>query len=476
VNRETNLYEILGVSPTSESVVVEAAYRALMRRYQSEAASNPDVAAQIQKINAAYSTLSNPRKRANYDAGLRSRPSQEKVTETVPLRRTQKERPAAATNRKPSTPPVTAPPKRELKARSAATQDVANQQKKTDLGLYVIGGLVLFAAVDRCSGSSDPAPIVGPPDAVSEAAKPPAVIAAKETASAPQIPIGSTFNWVAEDAPAKVLRVIGPYTVRIIKRTEDHLVAPIVEVTVNNETVWMEGELASPSYTHRVSALQNRSNALPVVMLQSFSGGAHCCNHVQLAGLSGGRLKRVDLGSWDGGEIDAPRDISGDGVADFVMRDDRFLYAFAPYAMSFAPPQILNVIDGQVVDVSRQPAFRRLYSDTMREAGRVCLSGKDGVTRNGSCPAYLASAARVGELDNAWREMLAAYDPAANWDLPKGCRVKISGQCPSGYQISYNSYPEALLGFLRDTGYVEAEWQAPQSLSPGAATLSIIPD
>ena len=63
MSRNSNLYEILGVSPTSESVVIEAAYRALMRKYQSETARKPGVAAQIQKINAAYSTLSNARKR-----------------------------------------------------------------------------------------------------------------------------------------------------------------------------------------------------------------------------------------------------------------------------------------------------------------------------------------------------------------------------------------------------------------------------
>jgi hypothetical protein len=94
VSRDTNLYEILGVSPTSESVVIEAAYRALMRRYQGEAATNTDVAAKVQRINAAYSTLGNARKRANYDAGLRGGPPREKVVAlTEPLTASQKQKP-----------------------------------------------------------------------------------------------------------------------------------------------------------------------------------------------------------------------------------------------------------------------------------------------------------------------------------------------------------------------------------------------
>ncbi|MCL6729183.1 hypothetical protein [Sphingomonas hankyongi] len=257
------------------------------------------------------------------------------------------------------------------------------------------------------------------------------------------------------------------------KRTDEGLVAPVVEVTAYEQSVRMEGELTHPSFSHEISAVQVRAGAPPVVMLQSFSGGAHCCTHVQLAGLSQGQLKIVDLGSWDGAEIEKPSDVSGDGIADFVLRDDAFLYAFAAYAMSFAPPKVLNVVNGRVIDVSRNPAFRTLFLESMREAGQVCRSDEDGMTRNGACPAYVASASRVGKLDEAWRQMVLAYDASTDWELPQGCRVKVASECPTGYNIFYKSYPEALLGFLKDLGYVEKGWRPPELRSPEAGPAPI---
>jgi hypothetical protein len=61
-------YKILGVAPDSEDIVIQAAYRALMRRYHPD--KNPSEAARKRtiEINAAYAVLGDPRKRASYDA------------------------------------------------------------------------------------------------------------------------------------------------------------------------------------------------------------------------------------------------------------------------------------------------------------------------------------------------------------------------------------------------------------------------
>ena len=63
-------YGVLGVSPTSEDVVIRAAYRALMRRYHPDADPASDASQRAQAINAAYSVLSDPEKRARYDGSL----------------------------------------------------------------------------------------------------------------------------------------------------------------------------------------------------------------------------------------------------------------------------------------------------------------------------------------------------------------------------------------------------------------------
>ena len=63
-------YGVLGVSPTSEDVVIRAAYRALMRRYHPDADPSSEASQRAQAINAAYSVLSDPEKRARYDGSL----------------------------------------------------------------------------------------------------------------------------------------------------------------------------------------------------------------------------------------------------------------------------------------------------------------------------------------------------------------------------------------------------------------------
>jgi hypothetical protein len=172
-------------------------------------------------------------------------------------------------------------------------------------------------------------------------------------------------------------------------------------------------------------------------------------------------LKALELGSWDGDEIPLPKDVSRDGIADFIVHDGAFLYAFASYASSIAPPKILNVQGGKVINVSRRAAYRTLFEATMRDAGERCSQGADGDTRNGACPAYVAAAARLGQLEPAWKRMVASYDATTRWDFPTRC--KVSGEtCPEGQEISFKSYPEALLDFLKVHGYISQGWKPPE--------------
>ncbi|HEX4739624.1 MAG TPA: J domain-containing protein [Allosphingosinicella sp.] len=63
-----NHYAILNVAPDAEPVVIEAAYRALMKKYHPDqgapvAASGPSAT----EINAAFAVLRDPERRAEYD-------------------------------------------------------------------------------------------------------------------------------------------------------------------------------------------------------------------------------------------------------------------------------------------------------------------------------------------------------------------------------------------------------------------------
>jgi hypothetical protein len=288
----------------------------------------------------------------------------------------------------------------------------------------------------------------------------------KAIPAGPELAAGQTFEWSADKDFSETVRQVGPLVVRITRKTDEDMVAPVITVSRDAEHVTMVGEIVPSGYTHRISAVSNIAGAPPVVMLQSFSGGQHCCNHVQLSGLSNGRIKVVDLGSWDGDVLPVPTDLNGDGLADFVERDNSFLYTFAAYAMSYAPPTILNVTGGRVVDVSRRPAYRRLYLDEMAKAGETCRTGASGMDRNGACPSYVASAARVGRLDEAWADMVRSYSAAEDWEYPTGCTLKVKSECPEASRVVYKSYPEALLAFLKEHGYVPAAWM-PRTTSGG---------
>lgn len=69
-----NLYAVLNVAPDAEPVVIEAAYRALMKKYHPDQAPPPEPSRpSAADINAAFAVLRNPQKRADYDHRERTR-------------------------------------------------------------------------------------------------------------------------------------------------------------------------------------------------------------------------------------------------------------------------------------------------------------------------------------------------------------------------------------------------------------------
>ena len=65
-------YEILGVSPLAEDIVIRAAYRALAQRYHPDKSDEPKEAAalRMRSIQEAYQVLSDSVSRVAYDASL----------------------------------------------------------------------------------------------------------------------------------------------------------------------------------------------------------------------------------------------------------------------------------------------------------------------------------------------------------------------------------------------------------------------
>lgn len=90
----------------------------------------------------------------------------------------------------------------------------------------------------------------------------------------------------------------------------------------------------------------------PQVVVELYSGGAHCCSYSTIARWTGSGYVLSSRNWGDPGFRIA--DLGGDGRPEFISADDRFAYAFASYAASGLPLQILRYRAGRFEDVTGQ--------------------------------------------------------------------------------------------------------------------------
>ena len=193
----------------------------------------------------------------------------------------------------------------------------------------------------------------------------------------------------------------------------------------------------------------------PSVLLEGFSGGAHCCATLTAIVPSAGRMKAITFEPVDGDSDKVfPKDLDGDGTVDFVRQDDSLFYQFASGAASYSPPVIFNIYKGQLIDVSSQPGFRPLWLAFAKKTRAACMD-KTNPDRNGACAAYVAAAARLGRFEAAMSEALEWASPSNDF-LPEGCLIKeTDSQCPAEKKIKFSSFEPALRWFLRTHGYID---------------------
>jgi curved DNA-binding protein CbpA len=88
---QPDYYAVLGVASDSEDVVIRAAYRALMMKYHPDTFAGDHQIAdrKAKELNAAYEILSDPKKRAEYDAkqGRNSSPATDHTSKPATNRR-----------------------------------------------------------------------------------------------------------------------------------------------------------------------------------------------------------------------------------------------------------------------------------------------------------------------------------------------------------------------------------------------------
>lgn len=240
------------------------------------------------------------------------------------------------------------------------------------------------------------------------------------------------------------------------------LAAGNVRVVVNytpSEAVWdsqLEYEIfydgnswvdaAAPFAFHGAIALQDLNNDGDAeVIVETYSGGAHCCTEHQIYTWVGDGFAVASTGMRDGsgGQFE---DLNGDGNTEFVAFDNNFLYAFSSYAGSYPPSQIFTLQNGNLVETTRQfPEHLRSQAWGMFQA--IERSEANGYEVNGILAGYVAQKILLGEYEEGWNLMLARYDRDSDWGLNVYDEAgEVVGQHPD--------FPAALRAFLMDTGYL----------------------
>jgi len=231
----------------------------------------------------------------------------------------------------------------------------------------------------------------------------------------------------------------------------DTMRAPIVAVFADGKEIAKlvgDAGFGTPPVSVQIAEL-DPGNSYPEVVVSFYTGGAHCCSDTSVitASKDGSAWKTVDVGEFDGGPLLAS-DLNGDGRYEFRTRDNAFLYAFACYACSEAPLELLGIDNGEVKTITSDPAFKPVhaaYLKTMIEA----VPDEDV---NGFLAGYVGEKILLGEGQQAWRLMLEHYDKASDWGLDV-CDQPLNddGDCP-GQEIRL-SFPDALERMLKENGY-----------------------
>ena len=118
------------------------------------------------------------------------------------------------------------------------------------------------------------------------------------------------------------------------------------------------GKFCAPGSTSgnasSVQVLDLEDNGQPDVVLDLYSGGAHCCSIEQVFSFDPGTMTygmtQHDFG--DPGEQIV--DLGHNGRFEFLTADDSFAYEFTDFAASGLPIQILTFSGGRFLNVTRQ--------------------------------------------------------------------------------------------------------------------------
>lgn len=186
---------------------------------------------------------------------------------------------------------------------------------------------------------------------------------------------------------------------------------------------------------HAVHVRNVDANAEPEVLVDFYTGGAHCCSTTAIFSFARAAYF-ARLAPWGNGSYRL-LDLDHDGRPEFVSTDDRFAYAFAAYAFSWRPPQVFDFAARKLVDRTRR--FPGHVRADLKDIDAMLSGAGSGDELRGTIAARMADLYLLGR----GREV-AGYLATA---LERGDLAGDSAW-PAG-----KKYKPALLKFLRKLGY-----------------------
>ena len=174
-------------------------------------------------------------------------------------------------------------------------------------------------------------------------------------------------------------------------------------------------------------------NGEPDVVVDLFTGGAHCCWIGLVYRYHAGGYTPIAR-SFGNGDYRIER-IGGRQV--FLTTDDRFYYAFASFAASGAPIQIISVSGGRFRDVTRGHT-ERIMSDAAFWWKTYLSNAND----------------QQSETEGVFADWAADQELLGHGALvQKRLAAELAKHHLHG-MIAANKYGKALIAFLRHTGYI----------------------
>jgi hypothetical protein len=176
----------------------------------------------------------------------------------------------------------------------------------------------------------------------------------------------------------------------------------------------------------------------PEVLVDAYSGGAHCCALTELGAFNGTGYAIQEL-FWGNTGYEL-QDLDHDGKPELVGSDDAFAGAFSSYAASFFPPRIVDYdprVKGALRDVTDH--FVALIRKNQRQALHALKRARrQHYETLGIVAAYVADMYLLGDHD--------AVRPYLKRARKRGDLRGIAGPASLRYE-------RQLLAFLRKQGY-----------------------